>query len=228
MNITQFFKQEKNKVIFTGDELTIWIPERYKGKSCLKISKVVQSLGIFSMQIKSNGKTYNFGYFLPRLINIEPTEILSDTQDENKFVKLVLYTNNVFIQSTELVKTSSVSYTAFYEFINSANIPSFINYDDKAFLFDKVSSETGVKFRVDHAIFEIIFAHLCKSQDDFSVQYRLTDMKKKEFQIPLSDVSHASVSTTSRLVGSYFSNGISSSLVEDNINPTTIENILRM
>ena len=228
MDIAQFFKQEKNKVIFIGDELTIWIPERYKGKSCLKISEVVQSLGIFSMQIKADGKSHNVGYFLPRLINIEPTEILSDTQDENKFIKLVLYKNNVFMQSTELVKTSSISYVAFYEYINSANVPEFITYDQKAFLFDSISKETGVKFKADHAIFEIIFAHLCKSQNDFSIQYRFTDMKTKEFQIPLSDTSHASVSTTSRLVGSYFSNGISASLVEDNLNPSIIENILRM
>ena len=226
--IKQFFKLEKDKVIFIGDELEIFIPERYKNFSCLKIADKVNTLATFEMVVTNNGKTYKSGYFLPRIINIIPTNIELITKDDTKFVKLTLKPGNVFIESVELIKVSSLAWVIFYEYVNASNTPPFITYDDKAFIFDNVMKNTGVKFRVDHAIFEIIFAHLNRDFSNINLQYRLTDMKSPSLQIPLNDVSHASISTTSRLMGSYFSNGITASLVEDNFTSSVIEDILRM
>jgi len=226
--VKQFFKKEGSKVIFIGETLKVYIAKRFKNFACLKISDKISTLAIFELEVIDKGKTYKSGFFLPRIIVMESTEIEEINKDEEKYILLTLKKGNAFIETTELIQMAGIGWVVFYEYINSTKTPSFITYDDKAFMFDKVSRHTGINFNVDHSIFEILIAHLSRKQGSPTIQYRHTAMEGRELQIPLSDVSHASVSTSSRLIGTYFANGINASLVQDNKNLAEIENLLRM
>jgi hypothetical protein len=46
-------------------------------------------------------------------------------------------------------------------------------------------------------------------------------------RIPLNDVAHAATSTTSRIVGAYFNEGVNAALVNENEANSTIEDVLR-
>lgn len=224
MDYSKYFKQKGDTVYFEGDELVLFIPERYEKHGCLDISEKVSVLAIFDGTIN---KDIPFGYMLPAKVVVEPTYIDTVVKNGNRYAKLTLSKGDVFIKNINVVQDSTLAYIVFYEMVYGGRTPDFIDYNENGFIFDEVSRVTGVKFPTDHAIFEMMSAMLHRSQDDIAVQYRLTEMKKAPHVIPLSLVSHAAISTTSKIVGAYMDNGIDAALVNASDIPSDVENILR-
>ena len=59
--------------------------------------------------------------------------------------------------------------------------------------------------------------------------YRLTDMKSEPQYIPLRTVSHATTSVTAKMLAatSYFNDSVNNALVNENDQPSEIEDLLR-
>jgi hypothetical protein len=224
MSFGKYFKRVKDTVYFEGEKLEIFIPTRYEGHGCLDMTDTVRTLAIFDMKI--NG-SIDLGYMLPAKVTIEPTDIEIVMKDGNRYAKLTLTKGDAFLKNTTVVRDTQLAYIIFYEMVYGGRTPNFIDYDQTAFIFDVVTEVTGVRFPTDHAVFEMMSAMLHRSQDDISLQYRLTDMKKPARNIPLSLVSHAALSTTSKIVGAYMDNGIDASLVNASDIPSEIEDLLR-
>src|SRR5210317_1030474 len=101
MSYKQYFKRTGDKVIFTGSKLEIWIPMRYESLGVLDIGESVSTLGIFDMKVNDSE---DVGYLLPAKISIEPTSIDTVIKDGNRYAKLTLLKNNVFITNANVVK----------------------------------------------------------------------------------------------------------------------------
>ena len=223
MNFSNKFKVIDKTCLFIGDEMEILIPERYAQHGCLEVTDEVKTLGVFD--IKIDGKKQ--GYLLPARISIQPSKLETVAVDNEKFLKLTLYTNDIFIKNIDIVEDEQLAYVIFYEFLYSGKAPKFLRYDDKAVLFDTVSKITGIRFPTDHVVFEIMNAALNRDMDNIGLQYRLTDMKKEPRPIPLRLVSHAALSTTSKIVGSYMDDGIDAALVNPSEINSDIEDLLQ-
>lgn len=220
-----FVKDHKTKQVrFMGKRLDVYIPKRYKNHGSLVVQETIITLGIFEMVID---ETITVGYMLPAHIGMVPTETAEVSYKGQPCVHAVFYTNDLFIKSTEVVKNQGIAYVLFKEFVDLGKQPDFISYQQSAFMFDGIQRVSGVRFPVDHAIFEIIFSHLYRDLDQVTIPYRNTEMVKAPIRIPLSAVAHAATSTTAKIVGSYFDNGVNSALVNQADEPSSIENILR-
>ena len=223
MDHSKYFKRKGDQVIFVGKSLEIMIPMRYESLGCLDIGEKVRSLAIFDMIIDGQ-KT---GYLLPAKISIEPLEIETVLIDGDRFLKLKLVNESVFISNTKVVADEHLAYLIFYELIYIGRTPKFIDYENHAFIFDAVSEVTGIKFPTDHVVFEMMTEMLHRDPTDLSVLYRHTDMKGKPRTIPLNLVSQAALSTTSKIVGSYDEDGFDAALVNASDIPSDIEDLLR-
>jgi hypothetical protein len=80
---------------------------------------------------------------------------------------------------------------------------------------------------MDHVIFEIVYAHLHRDKDDITKFYRNTDMKKPPQSIPLRSVNFGPTSTTAKLLGSYFDDGLTATLISHSDTRHDIEDYLR-
>ncbi len=223
MDHTKYFTRKKDTVIFTGKRLEIFIPLRYKTHGCLEVGEVVKALAVFDMTI--DGKPS--GYLLPAKITIEPTDIEDVFVDGQKYQKLTLYSGDVFIKNTIIVSDNHLAYVVFYEMIYGGNMPKFIGYNELPFVFDTVSAITGISFPTDHVVFEMMSSVLHRDPNDLNVLYRHTDMMKPPRNIPLRLVSHASLSTTSKIVGAYAGDGMDNALVNASDHHSEIEDLLR-
>jgi len=217
------FKIVGKSVLFVGNKLEIFISDRYAQHGCLELTNEVKTLGIFDMKI--NGKSG--GYLLPARITIIPSEMENITIGTDKFVKLTLYENDVFIKNRDVVMDEQLAYVVFYEIVYGGKAPKFLTYDDKVFLFDTVSEVTGISFPTDHVVFEMMVAMLHRDKKDISLQYRISDMKDEPMNIPLRLVSHAALSTTSKIIGAYMDDGIDAALVNSSEINSDIEDLLR-
>lgn len=215
--------QKQKKVFFTGDQLEIFIPDRYENFGALFVEEAIMSLAVFDMTINENIKT---GFFLPAMIHIKPSVTEFVNVGANSMTKLTLYKGDQFM-TTEVVRQSQLVYNIFSEFISLGRMPDFVKYQDTLFLFDIASELTGLKFEVDHVTFEVIMSYIHRDPDDLSVQYRLTDLSKDPRLIPLRQISVLAESTSSKLLGSFFDAATDSALVNKAEESTELEEIMR-
>lgn len=221
----KYFKvNQKDEVIFTGDSLEIYIPKRFEEKDFTKIESDVSTLAIFEMVV--NGKD-KLGFFLPAFIKIVPSGIDTITVGEERFIKVSLVKNDLFMKTREIVQTEKIAYLIWNEFIYLGNIPKWMSYLDVVGMFKTLQKTTGLKFGVPPVVFEIIISHLARTQENLDAEYRLTDMKEQPSFIPLHSVAHAAVSVSARLIGSYFDDAVNVSLLQDKGRSSELEDILR-
>lgn len=225
MEPSEYFKQVGNSIIFTGDKLVIYISERYKQHGCLEVTDTIKTVGIFDMIIND---TIEKGYLLPARFTIEPSYIESEQFNNNQCVKLTLFKNDIFIKNINIIKEGFIGYFIFYEFPFLCKKPKFVTYDIDASIFDSVKALCGVNFKSNRVVFELISSHLYRSQHDISLPYRLTDMTEEPINISMRDVTHASLSTSSKLIGSYFPAAINASLVNQSDESSQVEDLLRI
>ena len=225
-DIDQFFEYDdkQKSMIFTGDSLVVILPSRYQVYNLLTLADTVTTLAVCDLIIND---TFRAGLLMLATIEMEPDDVEMIMLGDLQYVKLTLSHGCKFICNTERIADGSIVYATWMECITRGKLPYFINYDALATLFDQAKSMCDQKIPVDHVVFEVIYSHLCRDQNNRSVQYRHTDMAEPFKMIALRDVGYATVSTTSRLLGSYFSQALNSSLIQVTTEHSDVEDILR-
>lgn len=224
MDYSKYFKKKGNSLIFIGDTLEIFIPYRYENHGFLDIGNTITTLGIFDMVINGNIKA---GYLLAAKMEIMPTDVETTTIKTNKFAKLILNTNDVFMVDDSIVQDAKISYVLFYEMFHSGHYPEFMNYEDVALLFDYAGKATGDGFNTDHMIIEMITSVLHRKNGDLNTLYRNTDMKEQPMTIPMRLISQVAQSTTAKILGSYMNDGLEAAIVNASDVPSDVEDLLR-
>lgn len=225
-DIDQFFEYDAKtkEMIFIGQTLSVLIPKRYEVYNLLTLADTVTSLGIVDLVIDDK---YRAGLLMLATIEMEPDEVTTIMIGDLQYVKLTLSNGNKFICNTERIADSAIVYAVWMEFITRGKLIFNIEYDTLSTLFDQSKSMCDQSINVDHVVFEIIYSHLTRDPDNLSVQYRHTDMTKPFTMIALRDVGYATVSTASRMLGSYYANALNSSLLQTTTTHSDIEDLLR-
>jgi hypothetical protein len=225
-DIDQFFEyNDKTKeMIFIGESLIVYIPQRYEVYNHLVLSDTVKTIAVLDLIIND---TYQAGLMMLTMIEIEPDDISQVMVGNLQFVVLTLSKGSRFICNTESIADGDIIYAIWMEFITRGKILYNIDYNTLSTLFDQAKSMCNTNIDVDHVIFEMIYAHLCRDPNNLSIQYRHTDQTEPFKLIRLRDVGYATSSTTSRFLGSYFGDSLNSSLVQTVEDMTPIESLLR-
>lgn len=225
-DISPYFKydEKKHTMTFIGDTLEIRIPKRFDAYGLLNITDVVECLGIMDLIIDG---TYNAHLHLLALLTVEPSEVSVKMIEGQEYQILTLYNGDRFISNTVVVKNQSIVYALYVEFITRGNIIYTMGYQDLIWLFDSVKQMCDTSLPVDHAIFEMLYAHLARDGQDKFKQYRHTDMKAPFEFVGLKSVSFAPDSTTARLLGAYYADGEMASLLHTNEDRQVFEDLLR-
>ena len=222
--LKKFYQKDKESpVIFMGDECVVTILQKFESYNCLSVKDTVTTLGVFDMEV--DGEVT--GCFLVARVEMCPSEVSTITVDDVPYVKLIFCKGDVFMKSTKFVLEEKLAFYVWLEYIKFGNTLKAMTYEDQAFLFDKIRNTAGISFPVDHSVYEAIFAHLSRDIKDFTVPYRNTSMKEGFQRIQLSDVPHAARSTSARIIGAYFKDGLNASLDHPSTSENPVEELLR-
>jgi hypothetical protein len=227
-DLNKFFTITKDKVIFTGGkELIVHIPKRYEVYGLLDIQDSIHTLAVLGIEI--DGK-YTCGLKLLGMYEIPTKEYTEEIIDNINYIKVELSKGDVLFNNTKVIKNSSITYAIFMEFMTYGKWPYFIDYDTACTILERAKVDTGMNLNVNRIVYEFMIAHLARDPDDVTVFYRHTNKKKPPKLLMLRSVSHATESTTAKLLGPYFNDGLISSLVHEPPNDSNyeIENMLRM
>ena len=192
----------------------------------IKVESEVSTLGIFSFWI--NGSLEQKQLFIPAMLTMCPSRILYKTVNSEEYVYCTFSKGDIFIKNREVVKSEFIAYVLFSMYLEKGKIPSLIDYNKETFIFDIVADITGSKIsKFNHAIFELIYSHLARDNNDLQKPYRLTDMKTPPTRLKLSDLPRVVQSLTARLESGYLAQSINVALTHENSQFSKIEELLR-
>lgn len=218
--------------IVTSKRLAIYVPERYAEKQLAKIAAEIYTFGVFAMVV--DDQYYAVSNAIA-MMQIKPSVVSTVKFDGENYLEFAFEPGSVVIVDKELVKDDFLVFRLFDEFIAKGKIPWFIDYRrDLGALFDSAGYHAGLNLSNNHVILDIIVAAITRTKADPTIYYRhrvknLDDLEKVEpVNIPLRSVSYGATNTTSKLVGSYFGEGLTSALVHPSDRVEKIESILRM
>lgn len=218
--------------VVTSRKLAIYIPERYAEKQLAQIAAEIYTLGVFAMVV--DDRYYAVSNAIAKM-RIKPTVVSTVKFDGDNYLEFSFDPGSVVIADKELVKDDFLVYKVFDEFVSKGRIPWFIDYRrDLGALFESAGYHAGLNLASNHVILDIIAAAITRYKVDPTIYYRhmvknLNDLDSIEsVNIPLRSVSYGATNTTSKLVGSYFGEGLTSALVNPSEKMEKIESILRM
>lgn len=131
------------------------------------------------------------------------------------------------------MQDEQLAYWIFDYYIALANVPWYMNYMDIVKLFDQDGYYMGSYLRPNSQIVDMLSGNIARDPNNGKQMYRVgiknvDDVWKKMPQwVPLKNISLGSVDTYSKIMGSYFDDGVTSALVAESQTATPIEQVLR-
>lgn len=217
-----FSKQRDGSLIFTGSSLEARVPIRYRQYGFLDVAQNINTLGLMDLII--DGK-YQATLNILAKITTCPSESEETNIDDTPYLKMFYSTGDTFILYEDVIQDSSVIYCLYVEYITRGHRLYTVGYDDIAKLFDRAKELTGKS--VDRIIFEFMVAHLGRNPKNLFEQWRYTDLREDPVIIFLRSINLSPTSTSTRMMGAYDEDGLTSSLNTEVKKQQPFEDILR-
>ena len=224
--LMDYMKVIDDTMIFDSELLECYVPTRYAadGVGLCKIQDFVMCFGVFECVVN---KKESFGLLLPCMLHMAPSETRRAKIDDIEYIVFEFQRGDKFLTTRTALREDFLAYAMYNEFVTMGRFPKFLKYSTTAFLFDTVEKICGVNLRTPHSVFEMIYAHLARDRNDLTKKYRHTDMKELPYFLGTKNVSVALDSTSSKLLGSYFNDGLNSALLNPVENQSPLEDLLR-
>lgn len=223
-------KHQADGSVLTTRPIKIYVPERYTEKELAEIGSETFIVGIYAMVVDD---TYYAVSKINAMMRIKPTTISTVKFDGTTYLEFYFEPGSVVIATTSLVRSDTLVYNIFNYFISNGAIPWFLGYEDVATLFDSAEHHAGVRLTKSHSILEMFTAAIARDPEHRTKYYRqsLDDGKAKPDKpvafIALRNISLGATNTTSRLMGSRFSDGLDSALANPSRSLERVEQLLR-
>jgi len=208
------------------EDVCVMFPERYLDREMAFIDNgEVKLAGIYAIGLDTGDYAVHTAIVMETLT---PSDIVNYTHiDGDIYVCLIFEKDTVLMPDNTVPKLDVVSKDIFTEFYSKGNIPWFLNYNDIANLFRDAKSTSGSNMGEDFTTFEILASLLFRDSEDLTMPIRYSDGKIDYTTIGLNNIVYGYSSTDAKLVGGYFSAGITNAMVLPESAPTALGDALR-
>ncbi len=224
---TYLFEDKGNRIL-TRKDCEIHMPVRFADRGLGQIGIDTFVYGCFPI-------VFDTGEYsvcnVTSLIEVDPYKTTTKIIDEIEYYVLHFKAGDVVIKTSNLVKRETIMFNVFEEFIFKGKVPWFMEYEDIGKLFDTADEYGGSTVGKNQVTIEMIASMICRNKKDRTKYIRLSANSYKDIEdiaiVPLQSVFYSANSTINKLAGSYFNQGVVSSLVNPSKDVTDIESILR-
>lgn len=214
--------------LVTKSECSIHFPKHYTGGKLGAISDGIMIPGYFGIVM---GRVFAVNK-TPAIMAFYPEALTTYIENETEYLMLQYEPGDIILKQLTLVKNSDVLFRVYDEIVAKGNTPWYFNHTDLSALFDEALYSSGVDLKLPRSIHELMSATRTRSSGNKVAYFRNTiktqdDLEDKVAEvIPLRSVAFGATSTTARIVGSYFDEGLSSALVNQNDRLESVEALL--
>jgi len=212
----------KDGKIYTKEKTVIEFPKWYENKELLDIQDVTYLFGVFAIII---GDKYSVS-IIPTLINTSPIIIREVERDNITYIQFVYGKDDVLIDNINVVKKDLLSYNLFENFFIYAKAPWFMEYEDLIKVLDNVYPYANSNLGNNFIATELVTSFIARTKKDKSIFLRQDPTAQAEY-VDLTNVYFSALSTLNKVAGNYFTEGLTSALVQKEKEPTKLENLVR-
>lgn len=212
----------KDDKIYTKEKTIIEFPKWYENKELLDIQDVTYLYGIFAIIIDNK---YSVS-IIPTLINTTPIIIREVERDNGIYTQFVYGKDDILIDNTNVVKKDLLSYNLFENFFIYAKAPWFIEYEDLIKILDNLYSYSNSNLGNNFVASELVTSFIARTKKDKTVFLRQNPSAEADY-VDLTNVYFSALSTLNKVAGNYFTEGLTSALVQKEVAPTRLENLVR-
>lgn len=208
----------------------IYIPERFVEKQLAVIGAQNHIVGVFAHVVDDK---YYAVFLGVAMVAVEPTAISTVKFDDDSYLELSFDPGARILVSQEVVKDKILTYRIYDEMISKGHMPWYLGYDDRIQLLYTADALSGMGMLSNHAMLELNAAAISRDPANINTYYRHAVKSYADMEahppstIPLMSVSYGTTNTVSRLMGSYFEQGVNSALVNPSTKVENIERLLR-
>jgi hypothetical protein len=185
-------------------------------------------LGIFMLAVEDRYYAVNN---IAAMMRIEPSSVNTVVLDDKDYFEFLFEPGDRVFAATDLVKDDKLIYYIFDEIVAKGNVPVYLDYLDLGRLFDSAPHYAGVTLASTPTVLHMLLSVIARNPDDLNQFFRQVttgkDLERVKF-IQLRSSTHGANNTTARLLGSHFSDNLTSALVNPSDREENIERILRM
>lgn len=226
VKIQSLLAYHKDGTVSAIDDTIITVPAYWEEKGLFIRGDTISVIAICPIIVGNYYAVLN----ILSLISTDPESISIVSIEDVDYIKLFYSKGDRILSKSNVVLDDGLPYKAFDELIDRGKVPWYLTYDDMGKLMDTAADYTGLKFNIDHAIFEMVASLMTRDSNDRSKFYRHrlnVDPKTQYTFIPMSSVQYGASNTTAKLIGAYWSEGLSSALVHPSERKELIEDLLR-
>lgn len=219
-----------DKTIITNEACKIHFPVRFEEKSLANIGNKVSTVGYFAIIVED--KYYGI-VNIPGTLRLDPSFVNKIKIDGDSYYELTFEKGSVVFDTTEIVKVDILTYYIYNEIIAGGCVPWYMDYSDMVKIFDEAPRFAGVSIGINLAIMDMVACNSARNPTDLTKYYRhgyvnISQEKSSPPEIlPLRNISYGATNTTSKLLGSYFSDATTSALIHPSTRVEGIEEKLR-
>ncbi len=229
------YRRNKDAVLkalkVSGDALVctencvIQIPVRFSQVNLADIGTDIYIIGIYALILESGEYAVSN---MVGMLKITPTVITTKTLGEDEYYEFKFASGSIVSPNINIVRKDLIPYDVFNEFIFKGGIPWYIEYEDLGKLLNTAKKYADSNSGNIYEVTEFIASVVSRKATDRTIYYRLAlPAKERPKFVPLSSVFYSVNNTVNKIAGSYFSDGITSALVNPTTEPNKIETLLR-
>ncbi len=228
--VLQALKTTSTGQVITQQACKIQVPARFMDVGLGQIGTETYVMGYFALILDSHEYTV---CNIAAIVELNPFKTLTTLIDDVLYYEFYFEPGDVVIKTTDLVRRSNLMYNIFDEFVFKGKVPWYLEYEDLGKLFDTAKSHGDSNVGESLETIEFITSIISRHTDDRTQPIRLLIKDYKEITkdsvqyVGMNSVFYSVNSTMNRLTGSYFNDGIVSSMVIPTDKVSTIESILR-
>lgn len=210
--------------------LKMHVPERYQEHDLATFEDVIVVLGYMCLITEDNRFASSA---ISAMMRTEPDTINPVVVDGVNYVELGYEPGSAVIANVHLVKVDNLAHKIYTELTSKGRIPWFYDYEGVQRLYDSVQKHCGIRMGADPAIRNLLASSICRDSKDPTYFYRQVVQSKAELVsnpplvIPQRNISYGATNVTAKLSGSYFDEGMTSSLINSSDRVERVESMLR-
>lgn len=209
----------------------VYFPEHYIGTELGSMDGVIKVLGMFGITVDD---TYYAVSKACALIETDPSIINTVVVGNIKYMEFSYAVGDKVIKNLNLLRSGTLVYRIYNEFITNGKIPWYFSYEDLGFIFDTALVHGNANLYTDSAMLELLAASMARQRDDkfqffrhdARLQASITEVLTPVF-VALKSVAFGATNTMAKLMGNYFSEGVTSALTTNSTSNESIEDLIR-
>ena len=208
----------------------IQVPVRYSEVGLGSVGVHVFTYGLFPIIIETGEYAV---MNIAALVELDPSEINIVTIGEEEYHEFSFEAGQAVIKNSEVVRRKTLMFNIFDELIFKGKVPWYVSYEDLGKAFDTAKEYGDANVGEVNESIELIASMVTRSQSDRRKYARALASSYDDLAIDkisymsLKSVFYSINSTLNKLTGSYFSEGVTSALVNPTSEVGKIEAILR-